>query len=128
MIRRLSTFDFIPQDFLKEARIKSVLELQCKKPLVLVESGKIVGVVLCEKRGGRFFVDRFYVENVKQRLKSAYSLLKEGLLSVGYDKKFFYGEIEKSNPKSMDLFYKNSEVISENDTIITFKRKLHVIV
>lgn len=126
MIRRLSAYDFINQEFLKEARIKSVLELQCKKPLVLVESGKIVGVVVCEKRGGRFWVDRFYVENVKQRLKSAYNLLKEGLLSVGYDKKVFYGEVEKNNPRSIDLFYKNSEVVSQNDTIITFKRKFNV--
>jgi len=126
MIRRLSAHDFINKEFLEKARIKSVLELQCKKPLVIVESGKIVGVVLCEKRGGRFWVDRFYVENVKQRLKSAYNLLKEGLLSVGYDKKIFYGEVEKNNPKSIDLFYKNSEVVSENDTIITFKRKFNV--
>lgn len=126
MIRRLSAYDFINKEFLEKARIKSVLELQCKKPLVIVESGKIVGVVLCEKRGGRFWVDRFYVENVKQRLKSAYNLLKEGLLSVGYDKKIFYGEVEKNNPRSIDLFYKNSEVVSENDTIITFKRKFNV--
>ena len=126
MIRKLSTLDYIDPEFLKAARIKSVLELQCRKPFVLIVHGKIVGVVTCEKRGGRFWVDRFYVENVKQHLKAAYALLKEGLLGVGYDKKVFYGEIEKANPRSIDLFYKNSEVVTENDTIITFKRKLDV--
>jgi len=126
MIRRLSTLDYIDPEFLKAARIKSILELQCKKPFVLVSFGKIVGVVVCEKRGGRFWVDRFYVENIKQHLKSAYALLKEGLMGAGYNKKVFYGEIEKANPKIVDLFYKNCEVVSENDSIITFKRKFDV--
>jgi|GEM_PF-2743665 len=126
MLRTLATHDFLEHDFLEKARVKSVLDLQCKQTYVLVEFGRIVGIAICEKRMGRFWVDRFYVRDVQKRLKSAYLLLKKALQGVGYNKKYFYGEIEKANPKYIDLFYKNSEVVSENEKIITFKRKFDV--
>lgn len=124
MIRKLSVFDHLDKRLLEEARVESVLALECQKPTVLLADGKIIGLIVTCKKGNRFWVERFYVLDIQRRLKSAYDLLCKGLEEVGCKKTFYY-EVEKTNPKVNHLFFQNSETVSENAMTIIKKRGLN---
>lgn len=123
-VKKHSLLTHIPKDFLVEARVKSVLELNFRDTFLLICDGEVVGVASARKKGRRYWVDRYYVKDVAKRRKSALKLLKTALKAVGYKSGWFYLEIEKNNPHIEDDFYKNCEYVSENNDVIFLRRKL----